>query len=200
MDAGVRLHCCCRYNYYDYNYYDARMLPAPAPATTTTATPAHCYARPVTLLRRRRLLQLTTPPPSLRYIGHYSLPSWLRLADERGERNLSRDDLLGKLDLIDTLMRADEWGTEANSAYDTLFNVDVRAKEKELPGVGPKAEQKLMFNFLKLCQYPEMGEEHYGVQSPDDEENGVWASLLENPRLWESLLNSASPPDPDPDE
>jgi len=96
-------------------------------------------------------------------------------------------------------MRADEWGTEANSAYDTLFNVDVRAKGKELPDIGPKAEQKLLFTFLKLCQYPEMGEEHYGVQlSPtDDEENGVWASLLENPRLWESLLNSASPPDPD---
>ena len=95
------------------------------------------------------------------YIQQYSLPRWMAQSKPDGSPRgkLSYDELLAKLDRIESLMSIDGWDEEANANYLDLFFVD---KNKEAMNRGTKSVSQdwkvthrlEFFSWDEACEYP----------------------------------------------
>jgi len=97
------------------------------------------------------------------FIGHYSLHSWMRkLEREHGvaeaARGLSLETLQRKLTTLASLFRFDRWDEAANTAYESLFNVDMfraRGKRDALTKREKVEHQRLgSFQWDVACEFP----------------------------------------------
>ncbi|KAL9184709.1 hypothetical protein ACHAXT_012679 [Thalassiosira profunda] len=89
------------------------------------------------------------------YINKYSLSSWMKKADNTKQSGiagqLTFDELLKKLDILDRLMSIKGWTSQANDDYLYLFNVD---KEMEPAKRWNDSYRLSSFSWDEACEWP----------------------------------------------
>mmetsp|Transcript_27269 Transcript_27269/g.81202 ORF Transcript_27269/g.81202 Transcript_27269/m.81202 type:complete len:382 (-) Transcript_27269:192-1337(-) len=91
------------------------------------------------------------------FVGHYSLPSWMRQSDAKGERDLLFETVLHKLEALRELFRIVAWDRAANANYLRLFNVDMDRARRVDKRETAMHQRLHHFSWDLACGYPAAG-------------------------------------------
>mmetsp|Transcript_45712 Transcript_45712/g.143022 ORF Transcript_45712/g.143022 Transcript_45712/m.143022 type:complete len:177 (-) Transcript_45712:29-559(-) len=92
------------------------------------------------------------------FVDHYSLPSWMRQSDAKGERDLLFETVLLKLEALRELFRLVAWDRAANANYLRLFNVDMDRARRVDKRETAMHQRLHHFSWDLACGYPAAGQ------------------------------------------